>query len=73
MLVLGFGASRYVELIVSISYPLTNAFPGPIWYTPRSSDANVPPWVNSPCLYTPLLPRPSFKEFFTITSNGVIV
>ena len=28
--VLGFGMSRYVVLIVSTSYPFTNAFPGDI-------------------------------------------
>ena len=51
--VLGLGASIYVELIVSTSYPFTNALPGETWYSARSSDANVPPCVNWPSLYIP--------------------
>ena len=73
LVVLGFGTSRYVVLIVSTSYPFTKALPGEISYRVRSSDANYPPCVNLPSAYTPLLPTPSSNDSLTDTLNGATV
>ena len=59
---LGFSISNIVLTGLSISYPLTYAFPGDTFSANKSSDG-VAPWsVFSPELNTPSFDIPSFKD-----------
>ena len=59
---LGFSISNIVLTGLSISYPLTYAFPGDTFNANKSS-VGVAPWsVFSPKLNTPSLEIPSFKD-----------
>ena len=59
---LGFSISNIVLTGLSISYPLTYAFPGDTFSANKSS-VGVAPWsVFSPELNTPSFDIPSFKD-----------
>ena len=64
---LGFSMSNIVLTGLSMSYPLTYAFPGDTLSANKSS-VGVAPWsVNSPVLNTPSFDIPSFND--SSTSN----